>query len=303
MALPSAVARQQGEIAQYGIRFTITPLVDAVDWQLCDVEIQRAPDSAGSPDTGNAEVVQRIGPIQRSGTPYTDYLPNDGVRRHYRWRHVRVGYQAGAWSSWLRTPLSTGTYGAKPVPLPIIIPKPDVAQLVGALVFSAASPPTVGSPAGSAYLSRDPAGIPYTMLRAEYGSAVREDFSTYNAMYPDSAGVTHYAAGGVTLPQGATLVNLDVRMFRQNLGDTMGVTLWRLQDDGTQTSIAATTAFATAGVGTTGWLTETVDCGSHVVTTGQYQLRVVFTSATNRQDTRFRRASVSYKVPNLGVGL
>lgn len=80
----------------YGVLLRIVP----GDFRL-QVEVQRAPDSSGSPDTANAVSVQYAGPFGRSGGLWADRRPNDGSTWHYRIRHVSKNKSPGDWSSWL----------------------------------------------------------------------------------------------------------------------------------------------------------------------------------------------------------
>lgn len=75
------------------------------------IEIQRAPDSGGSP--GTAETIAIVTPGTRT---YTDL--RSGGTWHYRSRHVRSGANASAWTAWV---------AATPVPIPTQLPQiPDV---------------------------------------------------------------------------------------------------------------------------------------------------------------------------------
>lgn len=79
------------------------------------IQWQRAPDSGGSPDTGNAEIIAVLPPNIRR---FVDRLPEDGDRRHYRWRHVRGSCSTeGAWSDWV-----DDIPGQLPEPLPPMPP-------------------------------------------------------------------------------------------------------------------------------------------------------------------------------------
>lgn len=83
-----------------------------------DLEIERAPDSAGSPDTGNAETIAIVPP----GTGvWVDELPRDGARRHYRIRAVGQLGTASAWTPWV---------SAIPGPLPNKVLRPAPAAPV-----------------------------------------------------------------------------------------------------------------------------------------------------------------------------
>lgn len=83
-----------------------------------DLEIERAPDSGGSPDTGSAETIAIVPP----GTGvWVDELPRDGARRHYRIRSVGQLGTASAWTGWV---------SAIPGPLPAKVIRPAPAPLV-----------------------------------------------------------------------------------------------------------------------------------------------------------------------------
>lgn len=77
------------------------------------IEVNRAPDSGGSPDTGNAETIAVVPPGTET---YTDYVA--GGTWHYRIRSLRAGATASSWTGWV---------AATPVPLPATLPPiPDV---------------------------------------------------------------------------------------------------------------------------------------------------------------------------------
>lgn len=61
------------------------------------MEIQRAPDSSGSPDTGSAETVGIVPPGSNS---FVDIVGGTGLH-HYRARHVRPKATPGEWTDWL----------------------------------------------------------------------------------------------------------------------------------------------------------------------------------------------------------
>lgn len=83
----------------YGVILHLTPNPTRLDLQF---EVQRAPDLAGAPDTGNAvSLSSTVGPFPGSGGRFIDALPNDGVKRWYRIRHVGDSVDPGTWSGWL----------------------------------------------------------------------------------------------------------------------------------------------------------------------------------------------------------
>jgi len=67
-------------------------------------EVQRAPDSGGSPGTW-ATLLDNLPPLPASGGIVVDPRPSTTDRWHYRWRHKGAGVDVGAWStSWSALP-------------------------------------------------------------------------------------------------------------------------------------------------------------------------------------------------------
>jgi hypothetical protein len=76
----------------YGIGINMIPGDPAFQ-----VELQRAPDSGGSP--GAFATITTLPPMPAAMT-YVDILPHDNAFRHYRWRHIGPGYDPSAnWSA------------------------------------------------------------------------------------------------------------------------------------------------------------------------------------------------------------
>jgi hypothetical protein len=311
MALPSTVARKQGQIERYGVVLLAVP-DPTVDWSLYDLEIQQAPDSAGAPDTGNAETILRIPPAARSGTPVTITLPNDATRRHWRWRHVRTGYDAGAWSEWLHTPAITGTQGAKPVALPADVGADDAAQdrkkawTDGAYALRAAD--TVGKEAfddlyvGSSKTVKvgtvaSPATITKT-IRLPFGEFVPA-LSTYawtfgtTYLYDGTAtGSSQVFIGPLVLPRGVTITTVSAHLYRAaNVAGN--VATMDLYKDGS--AIASVDASPSTG------FTDPSASISQLVGTENYVLYVTL-QQVGVGDTRFAWADITYTMPSYDKG-
>lgn len=77
------------------------------------IEIQRAPDSAGAPNTGAAASI--VAGLPGTQETYVDVLPPDGVQRWYRIRHTGNGDTASSWTDWR---------AAKPAQLPATLVRP-----------------------------------------------------------------------------------------------------------------------------------------------------------------------------------
>jgi hypothetical protein len=92
-------ARPDVPDTMYGVMLHLTPNPTRIDLQ---IEVQRAPDLAGAPDTGNAiSLDTHVGPFPPTGGRFIDPLPNDGAKRWYRARHVGESVDAGAWTAWV----------------------------------------------------------------------------------------------------------------------------------------------------------------------------------------------------------
>jgi len=83
-----------------GIALTLVPGRDAATGRIWKgaSEVQRAPDSGGSPGTW-ATLVDNLPPLPAAGAPFVDQTPATGARWHYRWRHKGPDVGEGAWSN------------------------------------------------------------------------------------------------------------------------------------------------------------------------------------------------------------
>lgn len=100
-------------ISRYGVAVALYPSDGTLPMQ-----IQRAPDSAGSPDTGSAEI---IGIAPAGSRTYVDIAPT-GATFHYRARHINeAGEVSTNWTLWVE---------ATSAKLPDVLPNvPDIAAL------------------------------------------------------------------------------------------------------------------------------------------------------------------------------
>jgi hypothetical protein len=86
----------------YGTAFRLIPSrdVNGITWRY-GFEVQRAPDSGGSPGTPVTIYVTDL-PLPSSGGIVADELPPAAAYYHYRWRQVGPAYSAGAYSTYLK---------------------------------------------------------------------------------------------------------------------------------------------------------------------------------------------------------
>jgi hypothetical protein len=90
------------KVIAYGTAFRLVPGKDASGtfWRY-GFEVQRAPDSGGSPGTP-IDIFSTDRPLPTSGGVFVDQLPPAATYYHYRWRHVGPGFAAGAYSSYIK---------------------------------------------------------------------------------------------------------------------------------------------------------------------------------------------------------
>ncbi|HMG19415.1 MAG TPA: hypothetical protein VK573_11870, partial [Gemmatimonadales bacterium] len=86
----------------YGTAFRLIPSRDAngVSWRY-GYEVQRAPDSGGSPGTP-VDIFVTDRPLSSSGGAFVDQLPPAATYYHYKWRQVGPGFSAGAYSAYIK---------------------------------------------------------------------------------------------------------------------------------------------------------------------------------------------------------
>lgn len=115
MTLPAGVALALSQLRarRTGIAIGVYPADET-----SSLELQRAPDAAGSPDTGSAETIAELPPDTRI---FVDTLPLDAARRHYRLRATGLGGDPSDWTGWV---------DAVPGVLPAKLHRPDTVPLV-----------------------------------------------------------------------------------------------------------------------------------------------------------------------------
>lgn len=96
MALASTIEVNTGLVSQTGIVIAVMPGSDPS----VPVELWRAPDSAGAPDSANAVMVLAE-VIKPGGINYVDRLPTDGVIYWYRSRTNGNAYGPGPYTDWV----------------------------------------------------------------------------------------------------------------------------------------------------------------------------------------------------------
>lgn len=103
-------------------------------------EIERAPDSAGAPDTGSA--VPIADEVLGTDQIYIDALPLDGVQRWYRIRHIGNGDTPSAWTEWVAaTPVSLPSSITRPAPTAaVIVPTPSASGTTATLDLTVTDP-------------------------------------------------------------------------------------------------------------------------------------------------------------------
>ena len=86
----------------YGVALRLVPGKDASStfWRY-GFEVQRAPDSAGSPGTPE-DIFRSTQPLPSAGGVFVDLLPSALTYYHYRWRHIGPGFNPGPYSAYVK---------------------------------------------------------------------------------------------------------------------------------------------------------------------------------------------------------
>lgn len=284
----------------YGVGFWVTP----TDPQQ-PVDIERAPDSGGSPDTGAAETIVEQRVFSRRGGLVLDPLPGDNTFRHYRFRHAFPGATPGAWSAWVKArpdifdedlssiyplrreqPMADGGYALR------------AGDAVGKEAFDDLF---VGD---TKTLKVGTAGSPSVLsktVRVGYGELLPASSST---LWGTSTGYIHAGGAGshkfyasVVLPAGVTITDVAARLYKNGAPDVVSATLYRVGDSGTWTSIASMIYS-----GGSGWATAAATL-SELVGANAYVIEVDLQPNATGTDARFAWYDITYDMPSYDKGI
>ncbi|RMH11833.1 MAG: hypothetical protein D6701_14500, partial [Gemmatimonadetes bacterium] len=112
MALPASVQAEGRKPRAYGVAFGLFP-GDAT----FAVVVERAPDVAGAPDLASVERFH----VPPGSPTWVDHTAAQGAAYHYRFAHVRAGYQDGRFTPWF-----FARPDILPPTLPVIPPEPNL---------------------------------------------------------------------------------------------------------------------------------------------------------------------------------
>lgn len=275
------------------------------------VEVQRAPDSGGSPGTW-VSILNNLQITSRSGEIFYDFLPVTGATWWYRARHVRLGATDGNWTASIagvardlgtgvpalvtiyplkrNEPLTDGDYalaaqdsGGVTTPGTIYVPDTDTIGVGTQAVPSSLSKVFVVTSAG---FIPEHSGTLY--VRDGVGSYVTANAvsSQQNFLAP------------LILPPGVTITKIELRGFKTAAGDTLAAYLNKEDGSGTPTNLATADQGSTTGYATTAaTLSETVN-GTY-----QYSLRAEISNLSAVGDARLLWVKVYYDMPSYDRGL
>jgi len=221
-----------------------------------DFELERAPDSGGSP--GTYAQIAFIPGNQMAGRayPYRDRLPIDGATYWYRGRHSGAGVTAGGYTSAV-----SGTPGWLPN---------RVYGLDG-------SQPVLGQV--------ETIRLPHKFFTPD------NDTVSYNHsatdLRPGTANVQADFQASVVIPAGATIVALRARVLTVNLGDQANLVLYRVNDTPSSTNIASLTPGASAS-----WQTISTTFSESVTATNSYLLGMYLLGVGSVADAGFMWAEI-----------
>lgn len=248
----------------YGIVLAITP-TDST--QL--VELHRQGDSAGSPDGNDVLVDSRL--YRKSGDVFVDALPNDNVKRWYRWRHVlNAGETVGTYTAWVfaRPALMPATF---PTVQAMVVNDRALAMTDGSTSLAATDAAGQNATSdvyiGSAHTvivgtAASPSSLTKKMRFQAYEFVPRDSTIAWaygalpNAGPVNPDGALKSAAMGVTteyeaplpFPIGVTLTNLAVNAkTRSAPNSTCKVQIWKADNGGGMTNLVTVTVSAGGG--------------------------------------------------------
>jgi hypothetical protein len=309
MALTFAVQRAV-EIAVHGVGLVIVPPRDAttnLPWAGA-MEIERAPDSSGSP--GTPESIAILEYVAPNGTWFFDPRPLTTAVWWYRYRGISdAGAVTSAWSGWRsataalltegtkRDPGGRGFYaglraeqlsdGKRALKASDTVGKEtdDDLFIVNTKTVKVG---TVASPGSLTKTIRIPA--------SETVPSSNNDTWVYQTghVQGNTNNVLASFVGSMVLPKGVTITAFRTRLYRGTTSDTATATLRRLASDA-QSDLAANTHNAT------GWLTQSTSL-SQLVGDESYFVFITLQGVATDGDARFQFAELDYTMPSYDRG-
>lgn len=258
------------------------------------VQVQRAPDLSGSPDTGNAEI---IGVAGAGAHTYMDMAPT-GATFHYRARHINeAGETSANWTAWVdgeaaRSP--DAPQALPPLSLPVVEPKASQTGATGTITLEVTDPmsrvtatafePSSGG--GAFDLSTDPTGWavydttdPYTLTDDVTLTSKHTSRIAWAVRYTDADGNAQWYRGVETFDLDVIAevtnitvdFNVDGEAVISATGDEDTSNMYVTVGDGT------TPSDPTAGTnnGTISGRNGTVDTGVAITTANEAYVKVV----------------------------
>lgn len=223
-----------------------------------DIELERAPDSAGSP--GTYAQIAKIPQIGAVAQLYRDKLSRDGLTYWYRARLSGGGVSAGAYSA---------AVSASPGWLPLVafgveLPdEPVLGQTVSVLVSAEDFDPT----------------------------SDQEQFTRLNGyVRPRTAGSGISVRAWVDLPVGAEITEFSCRGLRADAGDTNQPILYEVDGDGSSTTLSSLT-FSASG----SYQTQTDTFSAFVQDGYRYVIAVQLTGVGAATDAILLWAKIKYR--------
>jgi len=133
MTLPSNIKRRDRTALRTGCAVALWPSDTS-----CDYELERAPDSAGSPDTGSSVT---LGVVPGTSETYFDPRPTGSGPWWYRVRSTAPGHTASGWTDWVSIEPQdvAGYYRPDPI-LPSVQERPTDDGATGTLTLEVVDP-------------------------------------------------------------------------------------------------------------------------------------------------------------------
>lgn len=287
----------------YGMAVWATAFPSTVEfWEAVETAV-------GSGTYGSFAVVGAPVPsVQGDWTVYRRIAPNDGLRRQIKARHVKDGATASAftaavtvspWTTPQRVPLSPAT---RTVPYAddgnyaATSDSSGQVYLLGAGT-SSTQKVNVGTPSTPASMQRK-YRLNFIGFTSQNATNANSFDKTQGDLRPSAAATGINFVGVFVLPQGATIVSVTMRGYKQNAGDTCVGQLWKLTDS-SNTILATLTLSATAA-----WTPVSNSSLSEVVgATYAYAFSINLVGVASPNDARFEYVELVATVPDLNTGL
>ena len=290
----------QVPILDFGVQLGVKATADTWEYQR---EVQRAPDSAGSPGTWAGLLVLPEGRLS-----FVDSLP-PGAAFHYRYRLTAVDVTAGGWSAVVGPVYGVPITSLDRASVADVPAKRDDPLADGDFTLRAADTGgkeafddvfVLGTKTVKVGTAASPSAITKT-LRLPVHLAMPFDHTLpiqCGLVYvqPLTANFLVDFLLPIFLPPGVTITTVRMRAYRQTTSDKADFAFHRVESDGN-------TSLASVVHSTTGWSTLSAAISEAVTAAKHYVFHVVLLGVAAAADGRGQWVEVEYTMPSYDKGV